>query len=139
MTPANPRPQPLQQIRLILMTGVLLFGAVVLFVHRRPNWKPGELPIAVDYLLVAYSILAAMVAAVLKGRVEREPDPQRRATMLLVGWTVGEGAALIGVIIFYITGQAQWYGLGLLAMVIAIAMLSPGAASASAGSVDARG
>ncbi len=114
MTPADPRSQPLQLIRLFLMTGVLLFGAVVLFVHRQPNWKPSVLPIAVEYVLVAYSILAALVAMVLKGRVGRERDPQRRASMLLVGWTAGEGAALIGVIIFYITGQAQWYGLGLL-------------------------
>lgn len=139
MAPANPRPQPLQLIRLFLMTGVLLFGAVVLFVHRQPNWKPGVLPIAVLYVLVAYSILAVSIAAVLKGRVGRERDPQRRASLLLVGWAVGEGAALIGVVIFYITGLAQWYGLGLLAMVSSFAMLSPGAASPAAGSLDAPG
>ena len=139
MSSANPRPQPLQLIRLFLMTGVLLFGAVVLFVHRQPNWKPGVLPIAVSYAMVPYAILAVWIAAVLKGRVRQEPDPQRRASLLLVGWAVGEGAALIGVIIFYITGQAQWYGLGLLAMVCSFAMLSPGVASASAGGVDARG
>jgi len=139
MAPANPRPQPLQLIRLFLMTGVLLFGAVVLLVHRQPNWKPGALPIAVEYVLVAYSILAVSIAAVLKGRVGRERDPQRPASLLLVGWAVGEGAALIGVIIFYITGQAQWYGLGLLAMVCSFAMLSPGVVSASTSSVDARG
>jgi|SRR5665213_616472 len=93
MAPANPRPQPLQLIRLFLMTGVLLFGAVVLFVHRQPNWKPGVLPIAVEYVLVAYSILAVSIAAVLRGRVGWERDPQRRASLLLVGWAVGEGAA----------------------------------------------
>jgi hypothetical protein len=122
------------------MTGVLLFGVVVLFVHRQPNWKPGVLPIVVvEYVLVAYSILAVSIAAVLKGRVGRERDASRRASLLLVGWAVGEGAALIGVIIFYITGQAQWYGLGLLAMVCSFAMLSPGVASVSAGGVDVRG
>ncbi len=139
MPPANPRPQPLQLIRLFLMTGVLLFGAVVLVVHRKPNWKPGVVPIAVEYVLVAYSIMAVSIAAVLKGRVGREREPQRRASLLLVGWAVGEGAALIGVIIFYITGQAQWYGLGLLAMVCSFAMLSPGVATGGEGGVGARG
>lgn len=139
MPRANPRPQPLQLIRLFLMTGVLLFGAVVLVVHRKPNWKPGVLPIAVEYVLVAYSIMAVSIAAVLKGRVGREREPQRRASLLLVGWAVGEGAALIGVIIFYITGQAQWYGLGLLAMVCSFAMLSPGVATGGEGGVGARG
>jgi hypothetical protein len=132
MPPENPRPQALQLIRVLLMTGVLIFGVVVLLVHLRPNWKPGVLPIAVEYALVAYSILAVLVAGVLKGRVSRERDPQRRASLLIMGWAVGEGAALIGVIIFYVTGDAQWYGLGLLAMVCSLAMLSPGAVSASA-------
>lgn len=115
-----------------------MFGAVVLVVHRQPNWKPGAIPNAVPYALVAYSILAVLIATILKGRVGRERDPQRRGPLLLIGWVVGESAALIGVVIFYITGQAQWYGFGLLAMVSSFAMLSPGAASASVGSVDAR-
>ena len=139
MPPANPRPQPLQLIRLFLLTAVLLFGAVVLFVHRQPNWKPGVLPIAVSYAVVPYAILAVWIAAVLKGRVRQEPDPQRRASLLVIGWALGEGAALIGLIIFYVTGQAQWYGFGLLAMVISFALLSPSAASPTADGVDAPG
>jgi uncharacterized membrane protein len=139
MPSANPRPQPLQLIRLFMMTGVLLFGAVVLFVHRQPNWKQGAVPTAVVYALVAYTILAVSIAAVLKGRVGRERDPQRRATLLLVGWAVGESAALIGVVIFNITGKGQWYGLGLLAMASSFVMLSPGAASPTAGNLDAPG
>ena len=116
-----------------------MFGAVVLVVHRQPNWKPGAIPNALPYALVAYSILAVLIATVLKGRVGRERDPQRRGSLLLIGWVVGESAALLGVVIFYITGQAQWYGLGLLAMVSAFAMLSPGAVSPTAGSLDAPG
>jgi len=83
-----------------------MFGAVVLIVHRQPNWKPGAIPAAVPYALVAYSILAVLIATMLKGRVARERDPHRRGPMLLIGWVVGESAALIGVVIFYINGQA---------------------------------
>jgi len=128
MPPENPRPQPLQQIRLSLLAGVLLFGAVILFVHRQPNWKPGALAPAIIYALVACAILAVSIAAGLKGRVERERDPQRRAPLLIAGWAAGEAAALFGAVIFYITGQGQWYALGLLAMVISLAALSPDAA-----------
>ncbi len=116
-----------------------MFGAVILVVHRQPNWTPGTLPDAADYALVADAILAVSIAAVLKGRVRREPDQQRRASMLLVGWAVGESAALFGAVIFYVTGQIQWYGLGLLAMVSAFVMLSPSAAAPTAGSADASG
>ncbi|MEO7040747.1 MAG: hypothetical protein ABI035_00640 [Gemmatimonadaceae bacterium] len=117
----------------------MIFGAVILFVHRQPNWKPGALAPAIIYALVAYAILAVAIASVLKGRVGREPDPQRRAALVLIGWVVGESAALIGVGIFYITGQSQWYALGLLAIVCSFALLSPDAASPTAGSVDASG
>jgi hypothetical protein len=116
-----------------------MFGAVVLVVHRQPNWKPGAVPNALPYALVAYSSLVVFIATVLKGRVGREPDRQRRGPLLIMGWAVGESAALFGVMIFYVTDQAQWYGLGLLAMVSALAILSPGAALATAGSLDAPG
>ena len=139
MRPENPQTVSLQLVRLFLMMGVLSFGAVVLFVHRQPTWKPGVLPAIAVYGLVAYGILAVSIAVVLKGRVSREPDPQRRGPLLVLGWAVGEGAALIGGVIFYITGQAQWYGFGLLAMVSAFAMLSPGAASSAAGSLNSPG
>ncbi len=121
------------------MMGVLLFGVVILSVHRQPDWKPGTLPTAVVYALVVYSILAVWIATMLKGRVGRERDPQQRGVWLLIGWAAGEGAALIGAVIFYITGQGQWYALGLLAMAISLVMLSPGAASPTAGSLDAPG
>lgn len=138
MPPANSRPQSLQLIRLSLMAGVLLFGAVIVFVHRQPTWKPGALPPAIGYALVAYTIVAVSIAVLLKGRVGRERDPERRASLLVAGWAVGEGAGLFGAVIFFITGQGQWYALGLLAMVCAFAVLPPDATSPSAGSLDAR-
>jgi hypothetical protein len=138
MPPASSRPQSLQLIRLSLMAGVLMFGAVILLVHRQPNWKPGVLPPAMEYALVACAILAVSIAMMLKGRVTRERDPERRASLLITGWAVGEGAALLGGVIFFITGQGQWYAFGLLAMVCAFAVLPIGANAASAGNLNAR-
>ena len=120
---AKPSPQPVQLIRLALITGVLMFGAVILFVHRQPSRKPGVLPSAIGYALLAYAIVAVLVARAMRGRVLREPEPQRRASLLLIGWAVGEGAALLGAVIFFVTGQGQWYLLGLLAMLTVFAFL----------------
>lgn len=139
MTPANSRPQPLQLIRLSLLAGVLMFGAVILFLHRQPGWTPGALPAAIGYALVAYTIVAVSIAVVLKGRVGRESDPARRASLLIIGWAVGEGAGLFGAVIFFLTGQVQWYALGLLAMVCAFALLAPDTTSSPAGSVASGG
>jgi hypothetical protein len=126
-------------IRLSLLVAVLIFGLVIVFVHKQPNWTAGSLAPVVMYAQLAYAILAVSIAAALKGRAGREGDPQRRASLLLAGWAAGEGAALFGAVIFFITGQAQWYGIGLLAMICAFALLSPGAASPPAGNLDAPG
>ena len=123
MNLAKPSPQPVQLIRLALIAGVLMFGAVTLFVHRQPGWKPGTLPSAIGYALLAYAIVALSIARAMRGRVLREPDPQRRASLLIIGWAVGEGAALSGAVIFFVTGQGQWYLLGLLAMLGVFAFL----------------
>jgi hypothetical protein len=120
---AKPSPQPVQLIRLALIAGVLMFGAVALFVHRQPSWKPGMVPSAIGYALLAYAIVAVSIARAMRGRVLREPDPQRRASLLIIGWAVGEGAALFGAVIFFVTGQGQWYLLGLLAMLGVFAFL----------------
>lgn len=123
MPSANaPRP-PVQRIRLALLAGVLMFGAVIVFVHRQPDWKPGTLPSVLGYALLAYVIAVIAIAMALRPRVMREVDPQRRATLLIIGWAVGEAAGLVGGVIFFVTGQGQWYLLGLLAMVGSFALL----------------
>lgn len=126
MNAASARPQSLQLIRLALMAGVLLFGAVILIVHRQPSWTPRPLPSAMDYALIACAIGAVSVAVLLKGRVTRESDPERRASLLIVGWSLGESAGLFGAVIFFITGQGQWYAFGLLAMACAFVLLPIG-------------
>jgi hypothetical protein len=139
MPPAKQRPASMQSIRLSLLIGVLMFGAVSLFIHRQPNWTAGTVPTAVVYAFVPYAILAVLVAAVLRGRVGREPDLPRRATLLLIGWAVGESAGLFGTIIYYVNNQAQWWALGILAMLASFAMLSPSAAAPATGNLDAPG
>ena len=78
MTVAKQAPQPIQLIRLALVGGVLMFGAVIVFVHAQPNWKPGALPSALGYALTAYAFAAIVIASAFRGRVLRESDPQKR-------------------------------------------------------------
>lgn len=137
MSPANSRPQSLQLIRLSLMAGVLMFGAVAVFVHGQPTWRPGTLPEVVRYALVAYAMVAVSVAVLLKRRIAREPDRERRAALLVIGWAIGEAAGLLGAVIFFFTSEGQWYALGLLVMLCAFVLLPPDATPV-AGRLDAR-
>ena len=116
MLPLSRAPQPIQIIRYALIAGVLLFGAVILFVHSLPNWKPAVLPASAAYAQVACAVLGVLFARGMRGRVAAESDPQKRVSLFVTGWAVGEAAALFGGVIFFITGQSQWYLLGLLGM-----------------------
>lgn len=136
MSSANSTPQSLQVIRLSLMAGVLMLGAFFLYAHQRPSWEPAVVPSAIQYAMVAFTVCAVAIAALLKGRVERDPDPDHRAGMLVAGWSVCEGAGLSGAVIFFYTGQWQLYALGLLAMVCSFVLLSPSAVSSAAGGAD---
>ncbi|HWH52681.1 MAG TPA: hypothetical protein VN651_14120 [Gemmatimonadaceae bacterium] len=110
-------------IRLALIAGVVGFGAVILFIHSLPNWKATTLPPAFGYAQVACAVVGIWAAIAMRGRVAGEPDPAQLATRYVTGWAIGEGAALFGGALFFITGQMQWYVLGLLAMAGAFAML----------------
>ena len=123
MASTTPAP-PLPLIRAGLAAGVLMFGGVVWFMHRQPTWTgPRPLLPAFGYAQVAMSAIAVLVAFVLRGRVATEADPQRRASSLILGWAICEGAALLGAVIFFLTDKTQWYFLGLLAMLASFAIL----------------
>jgi hypothetical protein len=123
MLPLNETVQPIRIIRLALIAGVLMFGVAILVVHGQTTWKPKTLPPAFGYALVGCAIAAVWAAISMRGRVMGESEPGRRASLLVIGWVIGESAALFGGVLFLITGQSQWYLLGLLAMGGAFVML----------------
>jgi hypothetical protein len=123
MNVAKASPQPLQVSRLSLVAGVLLLGAVTLFIHTQSTWKPTVLSPGVGFALVAFVVAAVAIAAMMRGRIMGESDPARRASLLVTGWAIGEGAGLFGGVVFLLSGQAQWYLIGVLATLGAFALL----------------
>lgn len=120
---ANTLRQTTQLIRAALIVGVLTFGAAILLVQRQPGWKPTSLPPAASYALLAYAIATIPIVMATRGRVMGEPDPQRRVSFLVAGWAFGEGAGLFGGALFLLTGQSQWYLIGLAAMICVFGLL----------------
>lgn len=114
---------PIQLIRLALVAGVLLFGAVIVIVQRQPGWTPSSLPSALGFGLLAYALFAIAIISVMRRRIARESDPQRRGSLVLAASAVGEAAGLFGGVLFLLTGQSQWYLIGLAAMAISFALL----------------
>ena len=103
-------------IRAALWCGVLAFGAVIWFVHQRGLFPTKPQPTAMIAAQAALSVLAVVVALATRGRAINGPDLASRASSTIQLWAIGEGAALFGGVIFLLSGDAQWYGLGLLSM-----------------------
>jgi hypothetical protein len=95
---------------------VIAFGVVVFFVHRAGTFPIRPQPMGLRYASAAMSVLAVTVALVLRGGVRQMEDGPDRNTRVLTLWAVGEGAALFGGVLYLLTNEPQWYGLGLLAM-----------------------
>ncbi len=115
---------PLALIRLALWTGIVAFGAVVWFLHWRARFPVSVQPAALRNAQVALSVLAMVAVLAMRGRVARAPDGLERNNGLIQLWVIGEAPALFGGVLFLLTNESQWYGLGLLVM-LATFVLTP--------------
>ena len=105
-------------VRLSLLTGVLLFGAVSWFTHRQPGWTPQAADVrpyrTLGYLVWGLGVLGVVALWVSTSRTR---DPARLRALNLMAWACGEAPALFGGVVYFATGDVSWYLLGLAFMV----------------------
>ena len=114
-------PAPLEQVRAIMrmsfLAGVLLFGAVVWFLHRQPGYVPDgsmeQLRPVVPFILLAF---IAAIVAVRVFYLARVTDPAKLHTGQIMGWAIGEAAALFGGVYYFNTDDPRFYIMGLFVM-----------------------
>lgn len=111
-------------IRIALMTGVFLYAAIVWI--QGPS-ASGTADGAAGIQMMRYVLwglvpLSAVVALLLRPRLE-SATPEMQGRLLLIGWSVGEAAALLGITIRYMGGPVSSMALGLLAFVTALLLL----------------
>lgn len=107
---------PAALIRAALWAGVLMFGAVAWFMTQRGTFPTKPQPPAMIIAQLGLCVAAVVVAFMLRRRAIDGPDAPTRAAWTLQLWAIGEGAALFGGVLYLLSGQAQWYGIGLLSM-----------------------
>lgn len=118
---------PLRAIRLAMMGGVLLFGAVSWFLTALPDWSPPE-PGLVDRLgLVAritwFIAVGALLVLFLKYR--QLESPAQASTFAILAWALGETLALLGGVVYFLTSLAAWYIAGVIALVVTFLAFPP--------------
>lgn len=112
-------------IRTALMTGVFLFAAVAFFGPRFGLLPEQDLNPMIGQLRYALwgAMAVAMVAAlVLRSRVE-SARPEQQGTLLIIGWALGEMAALFGGAMYMAGGGSTLLSLGLLTFVFTLVLL----------------
>jgi len=109
-------PAQLAIIRMAFLGGVLLFGAVIWFLHRQPGYVPDH---RMEQLRpVVPVIMLALIGGIIAVRIylSRITDPQHIGTFQLIGWAIGEAAALFGGVYYFNTDDPRFYVMGLFVM-----------------------
>lgn len=111
---------PALLIRLALLAGVLMFGGVTWYI-RREGAGPGLDPESLRTLLWVGRgtwILSMATCVSLFGMLRNARSQARIGALSLVGWAAGEAVAMVGGVIWFLTGITQWYSAGLVYLVL---------------------
>ena len=121
--PPAPRPaNTLPIIRMAMTMGVLLFGGVIWFLYRSGRVPPSPdttLTMVMPYVLGA--LLAGAIA--LRLVAAKAASAEQRGSYLIIGWAIGEGAALLGGAHWMLTGNSQWYVIGVFVYLSTLVLL----------------
>lgn len=112
-------------IRIALMTGVFLFAAIAFFGPRfgiAPAVNLSDAGGSLRYVLWGFVALAVAGSTVLKSRIASAP-PAKQGSHLIIGWALGEAAALFGIVQYMGGAGTASLGLGLMAFVFTLVIL----------------
>ena len=104
-------------IRIALLVGVLVFGAVVWFLRRSDGVAEGVDPRSLR--LAGQAVWAAATLGTLglflaAGRASSE----RRAVFSVIAWALGESTAVYGGLFWMLLGDPQWYLYGVACLLL---------------------
>jgi hypothetical protein len=115
----------LQLVRGALLGGVVLFGAAVFLIQRS---QPPE-PLAADaaarlrLFFIVIGLVTAVGLFVVRSLAERAADFQKAARLAIIGWAVAESLALLGGVIYLLTGRPLLYLIGTMVLIAACVLV----------------
>lgn len=112
--------KPALLLRAALLLGVLLFGGVTWYVRRAGEAPPFDPANATTLLWVARGIWGFSMATclVLFGLVRSARTAARVQSLSVIGWASGELVAMMGGVVWFLTGNSDWYAFGLVYLVL---------------------
>ncbi len=128
-------PQALNIVRFALLGGVVFFAALAWFLTGS-----GQMGVAGDDELagvlryVFYGLLVVDIGAMwlLRQRIDRAETFEKKGPLLLIGYALGEGLTLYGIVYWLVTGGMLLFVVSLLVFLTAFLMFPVQPASGSA-------
>jgi hypothetical protein len=114
-------------IRIAMMSGLLLFGAVAWFLHQRPDWQPPDEKLVGQLRMFGRVLGGVSIVALIFAydRFRKAETRVQSSTWAIIGWSLGETIALFGAVHFYLTGVSSWYIAGMILMSITFIAFRP--------------
>lgn len=123
-------------IRVSMVTGVLLFGAVIWFLRSSGSASiTMQAGTAQTLLWIGRAVwgVAIIGCIVVFGILQRAPSGAKTQSLSIVAWALGEMTALFGGVVWYMAGRREWYISGVIFLVLALLAFPGGRASTSSG------
>lgn len=114
----------LRVIRMALLAGVVVFGAVVTLQVRDEPPRAPEMAQTLVYANIALLVCAAAGVMWIQRMHAAEPDAARRQTLNVVAWALGEATAMFGGVHYLLVGSPVPFLVGL-GMLLASFVLVP--------------
>ena len=121
----NASPETLKLIRVALTAGVLALGVAAFFITGRADHEPSTAESA-NTLRIVFSALAIgglIGIGVFRAMASQAADAQRALTLVLSGWSLGEGVALFGGVYYLLTGDPLLYIVGVIILFVAFLLI----------------
>ena len=118
-------PQTLRLVRLALLLGPVLIGAVFAFLTMQtgPFLDDAATLETLRLAFIGVAVLAAVGVFLIQGRRARADTFQRQATLCIAGWVLAESAATLGAVYLLLSGSGLVFLIGLLVLGLAFLLL----------------
>lgn len=120
-------PSTLRIIRMVLIGGVLVFGAAFWFLMQQstaPALDADVLPMARWGVLAVFAI-AAIAIFVIQSRWKAADTVEGKRSFNIAGWALAEGMALVGAVYMFLAADPAFFIVGFLAQLFVSFMYLP--------------
>jgi hypothetical protein len=114
-----------QVVRGGLLSGVLIFGGVVWWLHDSGRMQPraGGIGAMLEFVSYGLSLVGLIAAFVIRAASTPERTMQQRTTWAVMAWALAESGGLLGGVHFLLTGVWRAWAVGALVLIAALILV----------------